>query len=377
MLHRRAVELVGDTGEHRFSIAAIVRMHAHLDEAVRRQRQIDLVQHSRRQAVLADADDGMQMMGLRAEGAPLRGIDREHARSVSRPRPWRVRDAGVWITIIPMTPSSRKGRTIVEWLLLVVAIVIGVPAAAWLSQERLIFFPQPLTDTTHLPAHAQPLEIVAKDGTRLAGFMLMGSARPAPVLLYFGGNAEEISWTLADRRWPAAWTVAGLNYRGYGRSEGRPGEPELVADGLALFDAIAARPEIDPRRIVVVGRSLGTGVAARLAAERPVAGAVLISPFDSLVEIGRRHYPWLPVSWLLRHRFDSIAAAKHARVPLLTIVGTADGIIPLARSRVLHDAWGGPKQWVAVDGAGHNDLGAARDFWESIPRFLETLPPRP
>jgi uncharacterized protein len=264
----------------------------------------------------------------------------------------------------------------VEWLLVVVALVVGIPAAAWISQERLIFFPQPLTDTTHLPAHAKPLDVVAADGTHLAGFQIAGATRPAPVLLYFGGNAEEISWTLADARWPRAWTIAGLNYRGYGRSEGKPGEQALVADGLALFDAMAARPDVDPRRIVVVGRSLGTGVAARIAAERPVAGAVLISPYDSLVEIGRSHYPWLPVSWLLRHRFDSVAAIKEARVPLLTIVGTADGIIPLSRSRVLHEAWPGPKEWIALEGAGHNNVNMSNEFWDGIRRFLDALPPR-
>ena len=257
-----------------------------------------------------------------------------------------------------------------EWLLVVVALVVGIPAAAWLSQERLIFFPQPLTDTTHLPAHAKPFELVAKDGARLAGFVLPGHRRPAPVALYFGGNAEEISWTLADARWPRDWTVVGVNYRGYGRSEGKPGEAVLIGDALALFDAIAARSDVDAKRIVVVGRSLGTGVAARVAAERPVAGAVLVSPYDSLVEVGRQHYPWLPVSWLLRHRFDAVAPAKKARAPLLTIVGGRDGIIPLVRSRNLHDAWHGPKQWVDIPHAGHNDIGTSRDYWIAIEGFL-------
>jgi pimeloyl-ACP methyl ester carboxylesterase len=268
-----------------------------------------------------------------------------------------------------------KGRRIVEWLLIVAALVIGVPAAAWLSQEKLIFFPQPLTDTRHLPARAKPLDVVAADGTKLAGFVIPGTGEPAPLLLYFGGNAEEISWTLADVRWPRAWTIAGLNYRGYGRSEGRPGEPQLVADGIALFDAMAARSDVDARHIVVVGRSLGTGVATRVAAARPVAGAVLISPYDSLVEVGRRHYPYLPVSWLLNHRFDSLAAAREVRVPLLTIVGSADSIIPAGRSRALHDAWSGPKTWYVVEGAGHNDLGTTQAYWEAIARFLGELKP--
>ena len=275
----------------------------------------------------------------------------------------------------PMVVATSKGRRIVEWLLIVAALVIGIPAAAWLSQERLIFFPQPLTDTRHMPARAEPLDVVAADGTKLAGFVIPGTAQPAPLLLYFGGNAEEISWTLADMRWPRTWTIAGLNYRGYGRSEGRPGESELVGDGIALFDAMAARSDVDARRIVVVGRSLGTGVATRVAAARPVAGAVLISPYDTLVEVGRRHYPYLPVSWLLNHRFDSLAAAREARVPLLAVVGSADSIIPPAHSRALYDAWAGPKTWFAVDDAGHNDLGTTQAYWETIARFLANIPP--
>jgi len=275
-----------------------------------------------------------------------------------------------------MRGSFAKGRGIVEWLIIVAALVVGIPLAAWLGQDRLVFFPQPLTATTQLPGHAKTLDLVAGDGTRLSGYLIAATPRPAPTLIYFGGNAEEISSTLADARWPRTWSIAGLNYRGYGRSEGKPGEQAIVADALALFDALARNPDIDARRIVVVGRSLGTGVAARVAAERPVAGAILVSPYDSLVEVGRGHYPWLPVSWLLRHRFDSLAAARAARVPLLAIVGSEDGIIPASRSRALYDAWPGPKRWLALEGAGHNDISMAPAFWDGIGEFVAMLPPR-
>src|SRR5258706_1022683 len=153
----------------------------------------------------------------------------------------------------------------------------------------------------HLPARASPLEIVAADGTRLRGWIVKGSAAPAPAVIYFGGNAEEVSWTLADPRWPRESTIVGLNYRGYGASEGAPGEPALTADALAIYDAVVRREDIDPRRIVVFGRSLGTAIAAHLAAERPVAGALLVSPFDSMTAVRKAHYPFLPVSLLLRH----------------------------------------------------------------------------
>lgn len=262
-----------------------------------------------------------------------------------------------------------------EWWLLIAAVVVAVPAAAWFGQERLIFFPQPLAGTSHLPPATQPLDVRAADGTKLAGFLVPAAGQPAPVLLFFGGNAEEISWTLADGRWPAGYARAGVNYRGYGASEGKPAEAPLAEDAKAIFDALAARTDVDAARIVVVGRSLGTGIAARLAAERPVAAVVLISPYDSLVEVGKAHYPWLPVAWLLKHRFDAASYAKQASAPLLAIVGTADAIVPPARSRALYDAWAGPKSWVALDGQGHNDLGGPV-FWASIERFVAALPAR-
>ena len=258
------------------------------------------------------------------------------------------------------------------WLILLAALVLGVPAWAWLTQESLIFFPQPVASEARLPSHASPLTIVAGDATRLRGWMVEGAAvpAPAPVVIYFGGNAEEVSATLSDPRWPRGWAIVGVNYRGYGNSEGKPGEAALMSDALAIYDAVAKRGDVDARRIVVFGRSLGTAVATHVAAERPVAGAILVSPFDSMTAIGRLHYPWLPVSLLLRHRFDAIADAKRSTMPLLAIVGDSDTIIPAERSRALVDAWAGPKTWQVEAHAGHNDLAAEASFWSGVANFL-------
>jgi pimeloyl-ACP methyl ester carboxylesterase len=267
-------------------------------------------------------------------------------------------------------PASFAKRKVMEWIVLVAAIVLGVPAAAWFAQDRLIFFPQPVASTAHLPADAKALEIVATDGTRLRGWMRAASETPAPVVLYFGGNAEEVSWTLADPRWPRDWAIVAINYRGYGESEGAPGETELVADALVIYDTIAARPDVNAQRIVAFGRSLGTGVAVKLVAARPVDGAILVSPYDSLVELGRTHYPWLPVSLLLRHRFDGDADAQRAHVPLLAIVADHDSIIPQERSRALYNAWAGPKTWFVVLATDHNTLSAPDAFWYFLGGFL-------
>ena len=202
------------------------------------------------------------------------------------------------------------------------------------------------------------------------GWITPGSVVPAPTIIYFGGNAEEVSFTVADSRWPHEWSIVALNYRGYGDSEGAPGERVLVADALSIYDAVATRDGIDRNRIVPFGRSLGTALAAHVAAERPVAGAVLVSPFDSLAAIGSHHYPWLPVSLLLRHRFDAHADAVRSHAPMLAVVAGADSIIPVERSRALYDAWAGPKSWQVVPRADHNTLGATADFWDGIARFL-------
>ena len=257
-----------------------------------------------------------------------------------------------------------------EWFIIIVIIVVAVPAVAWLTQEGMIFFPQPVGSTAHLPARAAPLEVIAADGTHLRGWIVKGATGPAPAVIYFGGNAEEVSWTLSDARWPREWAIAGVNYRGYGASEGKPGEIALKADALLIYDAVAKREDIDSKRIVVFGRSLGTGVAAHVAAQRQVAGAILASPYDSMTAIGKLHYPYLPVSLLLRHPFDAAADAKNNRMPLLAIVGDSDTIVPPARSRALFDAWAGPKTWLAIPGADHNDLGARDEFWQGVARFL-------
>jgi hypothetical protein len=258
-----------------------------------------------------------------------------------------------------------------EWILAAVAAVIALPVAiAWFAQEGLIFFPQPLSADPTGPA-VQAMEIAAADGTRLRGWIrLARGAGEGPVLIYFGGNAEEVSWTMIERRWPQDWNIVAFNYRGYGASEGKPGEAALVADALAIHDAIALRTDVDRSRIVAFGRSLGTGVAVQLAAQRPLAGVVLASPYASLVALAREHYPFLPAAWLLRHRFDGESLAPGITAPMLTLVAEFDRIVPASTSRALYEAWAGPKSWVVVPGTDHNTLSIPDAFWIPVRQFL-------
>jgi pimeloyl-ACP methyl ester carboxylesterase len=120
----------------------------------------------------------------------------------------------------------------------------------------------------------------------------------------------------------------------------------------------------------VIGRSLGSGVAVQLAAARAVDGVVLVTPFDSLTNVARHHYPYLPVSWMLKHPFDSLSRAPSIAAPLLCLVAERDQVIPTVHSRRLFDAWRGPKRWIELDGAGHNSTDDVPAFWQALREFL-------
>jgi pimeloyl-ACP methyl ester carboxylesterase len=164
-----------------------------------------------------------------------------------------------------------------------------------------------------------------------------------------------------------------VNYRGYGGNPGSPSESALFADALALHDWAVLRTDVDPARIVAIGRSLGSGVAVYLAAERPLAGVVLVTPYDSFRAVAQRHYPYVPVSLLLKHSFDSIRRAPGISLPVLVLAAQRDDVVPLAHARALFSKWGGPKTWREFAGAGHNDLEADPAFWSEIASLLRQI----
>lgn len=252
--------------------------------------------------------------------------------------------------------------------------MLAFPAAVYLLQDGLIFHPQPLDEArragiAHRFPDVQELSIENEAG-RLHAWHIPGD----PLILYFGGNAEDVSWMIEEAKEKApgvGWLLT--SYRGYGASEGAPSEKALFADALRWYDHVMKT--LSPSRVIAFGRSLGSGAAVYLASQREVASVILVSPYDSLAQVAKGYYPVLPVGLMLRHRFDSISRAPAIRAPLLCLVATHDEVISPAHSRRLFDAWGGPKQWVDVVGAGHNGMDGAEGFWQSIQRFLEESRP--
>ncbi|MEP7068523.1 MAG: alpha/beta hydrolase, partial [Usitatibacter sp.] len=262
-----------------------------------------------------------------------------------------------------------------KFLLLAAAVgYLGVTALVWLAQERLLFYPQPVAPPPVAPPgwRIEEVELRSRDGTRLVGVMVVPPVARPGLVIYFGGNAQE-----ATSFAPSAMATYGeraallVNYRGYGASEGRPGEASLVSDGIELFDWARRRGDIDASRIALHGTSLGTGVAVQVAAARPARCVVLTSPFASALDLAREIYPWLPVAWLLRHPFDSAARAPQLRMPALFLMGNVDTLIAPRHSQRLAALWGGPAERVTFEGFGHNDIALNPRYAATIREFLD------
>ena len=247
----------------------------------------------------------------------------------------------------------------------------------WLAQDSLIFHPQPAAAAPRAPEgwRVQPVALQAHDGTRLEGVLALPPAAHPPLVIYFGGNGEEVtSYATQAAADYGARAALFVNYRGYGRSGGRASEKALVSDGVEIFDWAAKRPDIDASRISVHGRSLGTAVAVQVAAARPARCVVLTSPFSSAREVAAEIYPWLPVKLLLRHPFDSGKHAPAMRMPALVIMGDADEVIPMRHSERLAALWGGEAQRLVLHGFGHNDLQMDPRYAATIRAFLDRCP---
>lgn len=245
------------------------------------------------------------------------------------------------------------------------------------QQRRLIYFPMrdPVPPAAAFLPGAKDVVLDTDDGKRLGAWYLPApTAEPGPAAIVFNGNGGDRSGRapLAHGLSRLGMSVLLFDYRGYGGNPGTPSENGLASDARAAQAWLSAQPEVDPDRIVYFGESLGAAVAIGLSLEKPPAALVLRSPFTSLAEVGKVHYPWLPVGWLLIDRFPSIDRIGLVRVPVMIVAGGRDDVVPESLSRKLYDAANDPKRYLLVPGTGHNDpaLADGPPMLDEVGRFL-------
>lgn len=245
-------------------------------------------------------------------------------------------------------------------VVLLLVLIFGFLATVWLTQRWLIYFPTadlPAPAAVSLP-RATEVTFQTADGVPLRAWFVPADRPGRMTVLFLSGNGGNRAMRAPFAAAMAARGIATMlvDYRGYGGNPGRPSESGLAEDARAARAYLATRADVDPTRIVYFGESLGTGVAIRLAAEQPPFAMVLRSPYTSLVDIGRRHYPYLPVSLMLTDRFASLERIGTVTCPVLVIAGTGDSIVPADQSRQLFEAVRSTnKKLLMIEGADHND----------------------
>ena len=260
-----------------------------------------------------------------------------------------------------------------------ILVILGLAAVIWFGQRGLIYFPR--SDVPSLVEaglrHAEAIDFMTEDELRLEGWFVPAASAPSGhTVIVFNGNAGHRGYRtdLAQRFASRGLATLLFDYRGYGGNPGLPSERGLARDARAALAYLRQRPDVDRTRIVYFGESLGAAVAVGLAAEDAPAALILRSPFASLVEMGRVHFPGLPGRWLLRDRYPSIDRISSIRSPLLVIAGDADRIVPLDQSVALYEAANDPKRLVVLKGADHNDddLTAGPPVVEAVAAFLQS-----
>jgi fermentation-respiration switch protein FrsA (DUF1100 family) len=250
-------------------------------------------------------------------------------------------------------------------------------ALIWMFQRRLMYFPfqdVPAAEEIGLDG-VEAASFETADGVRLnAWFVRAPGLSPRPSVLVLNGNAgnRALRAPLAAALRSHGLHVLLTDYRGYGGNAGTPTEAGLVLDAAAARAYLAQRADVDASKIVYFGESLGTAVAVRLAEKQPPAALILRSPFTSMIDIAKHHYPFLPVRLLLRDRFETADRIRRMNVPVLVIAGGRDSIVPVENSRRLYEAASEPKRFVLIGDADHNDLEllAGREMVAAILRFI-------
>jgi pimeloyl-ACP methyl ester carboxylesterase len=238
-------------------------------------------------------------------------------------------------------------------------------------ESRMIYYPtRPLEALPSGRGWAyEDVELRTSDGVRIHGWFVPAPERAGPTLLLLHGNAGNISHRfekLAILR-DIGVDVLIIDYRGYGKSEGKPSERGLYRDAEAAYDYLTRQRGLDPDRVWLYGESLGSAVAVELAARRKVGGVILEAAFTSIGDVGQAMCPFLPMRWVLGQRFHSLGRIAKIQAPILLLHSRDDEYFPLSHAERLARAAGGRARLVTLQG-GHNDA-----FLVSEPTFRSAL----
>jgi pimeloyl-ACP methyl ester carboxylesterase len=252
---------------------------------------------------------------------------------------------------------------IVGYTLLVYVLLVSF---MYFRQESFLFFPTAARHEAHGFAGVENYSLNRGEAT-LHGWLVNPGYVREKLIVYFGGNAEDVFLNVDEYQDIQAASLF-VAYRGYGPSSGSPGEMELYGDALAVLDDM--RNRYGAKNVYLIGRSLGSGVACYAALHRQVRGLVLVTPYDSVENLAKQVYPWLPVGLLLRHRFDTVSYLPWVKCPVLIIYGGQDTVVPPVRTRNLISHLPAGGRVVFIESAEHGTIDMFGEYWEAVLQFI-------
>jgi pimeloyl-ACP methyl ester carboxylesterase len=242
-------------------------------------------------------------------------------------------------------------------IVIVVSTYLGICLLLFFFQRSLLYHP------TRVPKERQS----TLRAFEVEGATLQVSVRPRSfdeAVLYFGGNGEDVSASL-DRfahGFPRH-AIYMVHYRGYGGSSGSPSQDALFADGQAMFDQVHQEHE----HVIVVGRSLGSGIAIHVASKKPVSRLILVTPYDSILNVAKGQFPVFPVGLMLHDKFESWREAPLVTAPTLVVIAELDEIIAPKRSQALMKHFSpGVAELVELKGVGHNSIATNPEYMRAV-----------
>ena len=255
------------------------------------------------------------------------------------------------------------------FIILVLVGYTALTALLYFGQDSLLFYPRPSNPEIELRYRDYAVSFRI-NGIELHGWFFAATDPTRPALVYYGGNGQELSESIDGIRELGDYNYVIINYRGYGKSTGSPSEKALKSDALVIPDSLESQGRISLESSFILGRSLGSGIATHVAANRKTRGLILVSPFDSIEAIASDLYFFLPVRWFIRHPFRSIDYVDRIDVPTLVIKAQVDQVVPSRYSDALIKAWKYPLEVVQLEGTSHNYI-ETEDYFKTINRFIQ------
>jgi len=259
-------------------------------------------------------------------------------------------------------------------LLIAVGIYCLMCALLYVFQDKLIFFPpQPVADIYSLMKQNEISYVSQYKNYRINGWEIDINEKADKTVIYFGGNAEDVVYFNIEAEKLNVRQVFVFNHPGYGKSEGQPSEKSLYQSALDAYDFLIEQKKINPQKVVVIGRSMGSSVAAYLAANRDVSGVVLITPFDSISHIAAARFKYFPVKVILNHSFHTAEHIRKIDKPTLILAAEQDEMIAEAHLKNLIEASSSNSKIVKFPELGHNTIQTHADYYNELNRFINRL----